>query len=416
MIINLINKIKEDESFAFYRNISSSVFSHGLSLLISFIGAILMARTLGAEGRGVVAWVVAFGALGSGLVQFGMSNANRRFAAEKPESTPDLLLLTILITFGLSLIAIPSFFLMGINGEIGQNNLLALFIGLLIIPTWGFSACIGELLIGVGRSKSYNFIVLVNKIITTLAILFLAITGLATPLSVVTAISGAYIVQAIFGFWFVRDYFVIKFSYFKWIKSHLRSYMWANYFANLCGLFPIAILPILLGSFSNLENGGWYMAVMTLINAIAVIPSMISMYLVPKFVAIKSLAEKKIFITHILKITLFITGIICIPAYILSDWLIPLLFGKDFTEASEVFRVMLIGHIANSIVSILQSIITTQNNSRLILIGPIAFAVTCLTVSFLTIAEYGAVGAALAWSIGLFASLSANVIIMRKIY
>ena len=121
-------------SQSFYRKVASSVMTHGLGMVIGFVGSVILARTLGPEGRGVVSWMIALNIIGATFCQLGMPIVNKRYGAAHPEQAGTLLALTIGLCLLTAVLLMPVMYWLAGQNQMADGNKLALGVVLAMAP------------------------------------------------------------------------------------------------------------------------------------------------------------------------------------------------------------------------------------------------------------------------------------------
>lgn len=382
---------------AFYKAVIGVVFSHGLALGISFIGSVILTRALGAEGRGVVAWVMSLSSIGIVLAQAGMGHTNRKFISLRDHRAPALFSLTVIICAMASLVVILVLAGIGLKDTIGYNNQASLFLALLLIPISAIAISSGEMLIGLRKNTQYSTLNIIEKTSNTLLVIYFIAVGSISPFTAVVAIAISAILRLSSIIYYLRHDIKLKLEGISYILSHIGAFTFFNYVASSALFIATHISVILVGSLAGVKQAGLFAANMIIINALRQLANTTGLFALPRLMATKNLKEKKKLKKGIIAITLFLTISAAIVFILSAGWLIPTMFGEEFVEAVHGFKILLVGMVFCSMLFIFQSFISSESNGYAVTIAPLILVVCTIVTNILLIPQYGALGATYSW-------------------
>lgn len=412
-----VKNFLSSEHGAFFKAVTGSAGANILALAISMIGSVLLTRALGAEGRGVVTWILALSLFTMSVLQFGMGQASRYFAAEDPSHAGDLAIACILVSAIGSIFIVPLAILYAFSEDIGRNFELAVWIGILSAPLMAIATNLGELLLGLNKNSAFNIHLITQKAVNSAVIIFLIITKLVSPLTAIVAFFVSCALQMLITLFYIRNELRQRLKNTYWIISHMKSYSMANYVANLMQTFSNALIPILLGTMYSLKAAGLYAASIILIDAARSSIRMIGMHALPKLSSTKNVVKRQQLIRHSLTLTLLFGLSAAVFFYLTSSWILPLLFGKEFVESVRVFQLLSFGLIFSVMLNTLQTLITAISRRwRDIVISPLVLAAVTTIVSCLIIPSHGEIGAAIAWAAGWICACLVAAFLYRGLY
>ncbi len=389
----------------FFKQVASSVASNGAGILLGFVVSIILARELGPDGRGMVSWLISLHIIATAFTQFGTTNLNRRYAAEKPYAANHYRLLTLLAVGGSSLLVLPLFYGFAHTNPIAETMPLALFIALLGVPLLAAADALAALLVGLHHARGYNIVILSQKLCNLLLIGGLFLIGGLTPFTAVLALMLAVVVKFAIAFYFLRhrNKGTLKGAIAQ-AKRH-KTYMLINHISNLAQLLASHAVVLIMGVETTAEQVGYFAVAYAFIEAMATLSRMFSMYAVPNLVRLKTPQERRQFkaIATIMLCTLLLgaAGVF----YLIAPWLVTLVFGEAFTPSISVFRTLLIGLVFFGSFQLFHSMITAMYQGWVILLPPVISAVTLIVTSLVLVPNQGAEGAAQAWLIANIAAM-----------
>jgi len=281
------------DTFSFYKTVTRLAGANVAALAISSLASIFLTRALGAEGRGIIAWIMSLAVILNALTQVGMTHVNRRFVAEDNSRAGDLVLTTIIVCSIAAIIFVSAFMFYGFSQPLGQANKSALMTGLLLAPIWAITECLGDMLLGLHKPKQYNFVILLQKIFNAALIAIIVITGYATPLIAISALAFSFILKFLFVAKSLHNNIDLTFHKegVKWVFKHLKSFIYTNYASSVMLLCSNAIIPILLVKNGMVIEAGLYSAAMIIIDAVYNVSRKLGMYAVPNLVSTKILSN-----------------------------------------------------------------------------------------------------------------------------
>jgi O-antigen/teichoic acid export membrane protein len=383
------------------KNIGSSFFVNGLSLVISFITSILVARSLGPAGKGYVAFILMVLTLVANYGHFGVLNATSYFQKifKKTNAENIIFWTNFLYVSVLSLLFSGTLMVLSRQGAfMSEYSGVYMSLG----ATYIFFSFVYTLFyqIFVGRDKVYvinNFLALERSLyfVTTLLLFF---TGhltvftyfLTNVILIALRVSGIYLASHLKVFsGFDKKLLYDEFSYGKYIyltglliylnyrvdqfminymlgKAQLGIYSVGVQLAELAFLIPTSIAAPLLGRLLNVEE--------------------------------KDNSSRIKTTTATIRYTFNFTLVVSLLGIVISP-LVVILYGKDFAQSAIILVILLIGIAFASIGKVAPSFYHSIGKTRQPLI--VAFLVCSLNLglNWWWIPILGIKGAALASTI-----------------
>ncbi|MGF7117959.1 oligosaccharide flippase family protein [Methanobacterium oryzae] len=177
---SLIRKLILEIELDFLKNVSITFFSQILILITGFVLSVVIARYLGPSGKGILAFLATITSIGLQLSNLGLHASNTYYVSKDKSFLPRLARNSIFssILFGFMVILILySFYLL--KPEFFANISPILFvITLLAIPFQLLFLFYSNLLLGIQKIKEYNYLLLINNVLSNLIIIVIVLFGL----------------------------------------------------------------------------------------------------------------------------------------------------------------------------------------------------------------------------------------------
>jgi len=389
-------------------------------VLCSFLCAIMGARILGAFGQGELALYTNFILLSSLLLGAGLPAGIVHFiAARKIEKKQVLsILLTVLFAgFTLLLLAL---------GILQQTALLSTFIPtlfhhnsvwfwlmllhllLVLLNIFLSSILQAEALFG---KASY---ILISGSITLLllyALRYFAITGIhIPPLNwILLALISSQLIQL---FFFLRQVYTTNPDYLHVAQIQigvirpLIQFAFLAFMTNLIQFLSYKMDIWFVNYFHGKQLTGVYALGVSLAQMLWLLPSAIQSVL---YAFISAHTDRQLMIQRTIKTTKQI-GLYAISAgiagYLLSLYLVPVLFGEEFRESVQCIGLLFIGVVPFCLSMAVSGYFAGTGRVRINLYSAILGFIVCLAADLLLIPSYGILGAAIASSISYISTVT----------
>jgi O-antigen/teichoic acid export membrane protein len=365
----------------FHRAVARTIIIQMTMMAIATIVNICLSRMLGAEGRGVASWMMAFSGFGSTCVLLGIGQALRKYIAKTPSQAPAFVIVNLMLLALSSVVFLPLLYYGGKSTLPAAGHLHIFYLALLMVPCLAFSSVIDGVLITLGRSLHYNLIYVVERTVNIVLNLIMFFTSV-TPLSMIAAYMAAVSCRLLLGMYYLRPYFRHRPVYAELRDAFgaMRRLLFSSYFSNLAIFYSITIMTIALGVLSPPREVGYFAAVKMLTDAIQMIPGVISAFALPQLAKEETEEGHARVKWHLL----FITVLAVLPPvsviFFFPEFVIRVLFGPAFMPAAACLPVMAVGIVAVGIFIVCNSIVASQHNERLVMLasGTLAVAISLL--------------------------------------
>jgi len=258
-----------------------------------------------------------------------------------------------------------------------NNLLLSILNGLKEIKTW--------VMINIIQS-------IYSLIFTTLLIVFLGLDG--ALIALVTNQSVIFLIVL----WMLRKHQVIKLSNFKGAFDKPEAKKLGGF--ALMALTSAATIPVshlivrnYLGENLSWDDAGywqaiWYISTMYLM----VVTTTLSIYYLPKLSEITDKTELRKELLQGYKIIMPIVIVMSITIFLLKDFIIWLLFTKDFAPMRELFLWQLVGDVMKLAAWLIAYLMLAKAMTKTFITTEIAFSLSFVLLSIWFVEQYGLVG------------------------
>lgn len=258
-----------------------------------------------------------------------------------------------------------------------NNLLLSILNGLKEIKTW--------VMINIIQS-------IYSLIFTTLLIVFLGLDG--ALIALVTNQSVIFLIVL----WMLRKHQVIKLSNFKGAFDKPEAKKLGGF--ALMALTSAATVPVshlivrnYIGENLSWDDAGywqaiWYISTMYLM----VVTTTLSIYYLPKLSEITDKAELRKELLQGYKIIMPIVIVMSITIFLLKDFIIWLLFTKDFAPMRELFLWQLVGDVMKLAAWLIAYLMLAKAMTKTFITTEIAFSLSFVILSIWFVDQYGLVG------------------------
>lgn len=379
------------------------VFStNTLFLFFSVTTSLLSVWALGAEGRGeltiVTMWLSIFVLSGA----LGLPYAHRYWAAREPEWQSEIFSNTLAFTFIISIITISlawlavPFILQEQKPEIIRLTQIFLFnVPIVLLSEMLRGQLEGAKLFGWLGAARIAFITMQG-----VGYLLFYVFGWLTLVNALWIIVAAQILCVsimLFAVWFkLRPKWKLSLKIFR----HEISYGLRSYFGNVTEFAVWRLDQMLLTAMATSITVGLYAVAVAISEITAMLASSASDALMPEVASSKTRADSMILMGKTIRLTLYAQLLALIPLWFSAPYLLGMVYGEAFVEASGVLRVLLVCSIVWSISLIVISGLNGLGRPGLSTVARIASAATTVITLIWLLPKFGMMGAAFSSLIG----------------
>jgi O-antigen/teichoic acid export membrane protein len=326
------------------RMLPAAIQSYGSQVgaaALGLVNVIVMARALGASGRGEVAFLTAIAFLASNLWTFGVQEANVNLAGAEPAKRPalatnSLILSALLGAAGALLVAAFIWIVPAAGAGVGWG---LIWLILASIPMLVLNTYLRFLIQGDYGFTITNFVWFLPSVINVaVTVLFAALGELTVWIAVLTWVLGQTLATAIMIWWvqaraagFGRpDRALARRSLVFGVKSHIgRIMLIANY----------RLDQWILGAVAGTKQLGQYSVAVAWAEALFLLPTALSAVQRPAIVRAGPREAVKI-TARVFRISLLITAACALGLVIMAPFLCVTIFGEEFSDSVADLRVL----------------------------------------------------------------------------
>jgi O-antigen/teichoic acid export membrane protein len=385
----------------FLVKVSEIFVTRVLVIAIGMLFMVIVARVLGPEGRGLYAIIVTIVAIAVQLCNFGLHVSSVYFVSREgtlllPSLIGNAIAVTIVVSipvacllYGLSLFAQQ---VVPLDGIILALVVLAVPAGLLLLIFL-------NLLLGVNLVRQYNVTNLLIKLVSIALLGTLVLSGSASVSMVYTTVLIGGLAGVTFSYRHLtrqcQSAIRISFQLFdRTFRYGIKAY--------LAALFSFLVIKqdiLMVQYFMGQEHVGYYSIAGEMAEQLMLLSAVVSAVLFPALSAIEKQKHRWRTTKQVLcYIALAMGGIVSVAAF-LSEPIITLLFGDEYSPAIESFQLLLPGVWFLSMASVLQNFIGSSGHAGAMVYGPLVAAVVNFFGNIIFIRIMGIEGAALASSV-----------------
>jgi O-antigen/teichoic acid export membrane protein len=204
----------------------------------------------------------------------------------------------------------------------------------------------------------------------------------------------------------------------KMSTAQLKAFFNYSFISFLCGVFQYLSYKSdfwVVHYYKGASALGVYSLAATLSQLLWIVPQSIATILFPYSGNIIK-AQLGIIICTLGRVSLFIIVVVVIIAAALANYLIPLVYGTEYTEAVHLFIYFLIGIVPFTLVKIISSAFAGVGKVQYNLIGSLFSFVVGLIAYLILIPKYGLIGGVIGSNISYFLSTIIALYFFKKNY
>lgn len=389
---------KSKKGVSLFKDIASVFFTKIFVLFVGLISSILVARALGAEGRGIMAAVLIYPQLLVAITEGGMRQAAVLYLGQRRAPDAEVIgsLFSYMLVAGVAGYGMCYWLMMTIGESDFDHVMMA--IAAAILPVTLATNALKGIFLGKEKIKDFNKVTWIQKIIYVAGIGVFYISGELTVFTAVlmTLLAAAFnFVQAIF---YLNKKSLFSFSFrFKTFKDMFSiGFVYAIALFFIQANYKVDIL--ILSWLSTPSEVGNYAIAVQLGELLWQLPAAVLVVLMSKTANSKG-NEIVGTLCKTTRITLFITILFCIALLGASYFLIQPVFGAEFSSAFMMLVSLSLGLVLASVFKSINSYFAGKGNPYFT-IKLMGAAVTLnIILNYLLIPNYGGVGAGIASTI-----------------
>lgn len=365
---------------------------------LNIVSGVLLARTLGPEGRGGLAAAILLPALLAAVGSLGLSEAATYYVARRTLSLGTVIGTVVVLTVGLSIVlvglgvALIPLFLSNYDAALIRDALLFLSYIPLYLFTFHFTGILNGLQ-HFGRSNVLRCLVI---ILTVVSLVALALAHELTVRSAVFVYIASNAITAVVAWLLVSRAEPSRLSFDRRLSRNLVLYGLKTHTSAVSALVNERIDQLAISLLLGPAKLGLYVIAVTLTSAITLIGSSVGMVALPVIAHMKEEASRRDAGRNFVTLTLILGATVSAVTMVFTPQLIHLFFGDAFAGATTAARVLLVAAVFFSVNRVVGNILKAVNRPLDAgLAEIIAMAVTVAGLAVL-LPTFGITGAAIA--------------------
>jgi len=393
------------ENNSVFNNISFTFGAKIITLFLSLLIGIIIARTLGPSGKGLLAIIAMVGTVVLQLGNLGIGSFNAYAISNKSVEKKDIIGNSFWLGLMIGIIFLLIVLIFAFGSPVFFRNIPRsyLLIYLLSLPFMFWSTFFYAILTGEQKFRKLNIFTIIAQVINLIGVISLLLIFKLNVFYIVVWYALVNIISALLpmGFVFLRNGFHFNFS-LKVLKKSL------NYGIKICltGIFAFLILRVdlyMVNFFKGITQAGFYSLASSFGDIFFILPFSIVTVIFPKINAEGK--SKKESIAKYSRISLFLVFLIAIGALLFIKPVIGLLYGQVFLPSARPIIFLLPGLIAWSVITVLSQYFFSIGYPLKFTICWFFVAVFNIILNFIYIPQYGMVAAALSSTVSYILAL-----------
>lgn len=368
-----------------------------LSMSMGFVCSVIVARTLGVEGTGVVAYALWFMSVATVVSDFGMPQATLRFIARDtgsgtgPDALFRILLRRFVLTTGLMAGAIGIYALWQ-HGQDNTQGALVWSATILLFLAYAYATMVIGAAQGLGQFDRTASMTLIGCLLQPFCVLAGAL--MLGPVGAIMGHATRHLPQALD----LKRYLGKAAARTARIPKDVGLYARNNWFSgSIFALFGARIELAVIGFFFSISQVGYYSIGLTMSGMIAQFAVFSLAFVVPQFGVLHDQKDDNA-LSVAFEGTIRWLGIVIAPVAIggasIAPELIPLVFGEDFEPAVGPAVILLAFALAQALSSVISRAILAKNRSTDELWMTIAWCAITSVSLLVIVPSFGQMGAA----------------------
>ncbi|HEX8286360.1 MAG TPA: oligosaccharide flippase family protein [Pyrinomonadaceae bacterium] len=404
------------------KNYASLVLTQGGSAFLSFASVWVVTRIIGSEGYGAIVAVIAASQVAQIFVNW-TSVAVVRFGVDEFIETEK-----IARTFWLRLfILLPNLLLVLLSSNLWFPTIA----GWLKLPPESFPLVFLHFtatvlwihfqysLQAVKMLRLQGGLLTVERGLIFISLLILLASGNLTAFSATICYSAVPLLMVFAGLFFLRKFIFSRFSIDKSFIKKVFAYSLPLFPFSLVGYFSGSYVDaIFISKFLSTSDLGIYSVVTQITGIMLQLPTLANSVLLPLFVSLQKESQNpKTFnyFRNILPSLTLLWGFGCAVLSFAGYFVIPVIFGAEFREATAPFWILLTGSVFSLPILIGYSALSNSTSTTYISMFAAVFsAVTNIAANFLLIPKYGMFGCAWATLLATLVTVLTFALLLRS--
>ena len=366
---------------------------------IAFVTSIIIARSLGPDGKGQLTLLTTFTGILSLITGLGVTSATMYYLSHERVQKEQIVGSSIVLQLLLNLVAILLVILLLpiVDRLILKNRLpmSLIFLSLLLLPILTISGTWSAVFLGMQKIGRFNILRMVPGIVHLgILTVLLALTRLNVLTVMVSSGIAAACTAFLGAYWLRVMHFRPKLRpSIKWRKA-LLGYGVRGWLGTISQQFNYRLDVFIVNIFVGVAGVGQYSLAVTLAESLWYIPDSVSTILMPRTAAYPQAALS--FTPRVARNTVFITAVGAVIMALVSYPFMTLVYGNRFAPSVSPFLALLPGIISLSLGKVLANDLAGHGKPESGAWSSTVSLVVTVVLDFLLIPRMGITGAALA--------------------
>ena len=401
-----------------FKNIIQNIGANLLTTILGLVGSVILARWLGPIQRGLFAAIILIPNLLQYFINFGLSSATIYFTAIS--DTDKHKIWSTIFTLGL----FQSIIGLLVGGEIidfylpkfSSNSVQLGHLYLFTLPLGLFGMYATYMLQGASYFKITNILKCIVPAGYCVGIIILKTQNM---LSVQNMVYVQILIQSVYlivSFTFLYKIILHRFSLnidFDYIRKML-NYGIKVWFGDVSQLANSRIDQFLIGFFLNSVDLGFYTVAVSVAGFTSIFANAIRTIIVPTVAGKITFIEKANEIVFYFKRYWFFSLIFHLIFILTVSILIPLAFGKQYSESVVISQILILGYFFINAKTILAGGIQGMGFPEIISLVEFIGMIISLIFSYLLIQNLGLLGVSIAISVAYFSQFLGLIIFIKR--
>lgn len=379
----------------FIRHVTSIIVNGGFLYALTFINSIVIARSLGPEGQGVIGYTNTIAGIVVHFGGFGLDLAGKYYVAKDKSNTSGVLG-NYLTMFFCYLVVGLAFILLLLHSDIKLSlpMIIVILLGLKIpIDILGLQT--QNMLIALTEVKTYNRSRIITGVCYPLLVIIFTLLGVLSPELVILSAFVSAFCGLIVSFVKIIGKTTGRIKPNRALFKEMIPYGMKMYLALIFNYLLLRCDILMIEHFCGKSQTGIYSLATSLADVIFMITSSAAMVLTTKLIELPTDNERFSFENKVLSGIALLMGVIILFASVASGWAITAIYGNEFEKTAIVFRCLMPGIFCWGLNSVISSFLSAVNKLNITVVASaVAFFINILMNMWL-IQSMGIIGAAL---------------------
>lgn len=309
-------------------------------IAINAVNTILIARLLGPDGRGQYAVAIAIAVIGAQVLSLGLQSANTYFVARDRNLLEQLTSNSLVLAGTVTVLGIGAFGVISLVPAASPVPLGLTGLALVTVPPALLALNLRSLLLGIGEVRPYNLIDVVAGVSGMFMTLALALTGAATPatlLLVAIAVAGISVGIAVRG---LRPHLAGLARPSATLLKRSSAYGFRIYLATGFGLLVLKADLLVVQFEDGTEASGLYSVASSIADMLWILPGVVGQILFPRLSAIADVRQRWRLTLRTTAGTLIAFVPILAVTALVAPIMVEVMFGEAFQSAAGPLRIL----------------------------------------------------------------------------